>query len=214
MERQDYRLITLGIGILLVLHVVGLAGFALPEWAPFFKILTPFHLLISIGVMAFFHKPWNKKLLGFGLTIILLGWGIEVIGVQTKAIFGAYAYTGLLGWAPFGVPLLIGLNWAALVYSAGMIFLPFAWSGVIKALLGGILLVLFDLVLEPFATGIGLWHWEGGIPVQNYLAWLIIAFTFLFFFHKLQFQKQNPLALPFILIQGSFFLIGKILGFW
>lgn len=110
--------------------------------------------------------------------------------------------------------LLIGLNWAALVYAAGMIFLPFAWPDVVKALLGGILLILFDLVSEPFATGIGLWHWESKIPVQNYLTWLIIAFVFLLFSHRIRFQKQNPLALPFMFVQGTFFLIGKILGYW
>jgi putative membrane protein len=42
--------------------------------------------------------------------------------------------------------------------------------------LAGLLTVLFDWVMEPVAIRLDYWRWAGGaIPIQNYVAWFLIA---------------------------------------
>jgi putative membrane protein len=42
--------------------------------------------------------------------------------------------------------------------------------------LAGLLTVAFDWIMEPVAIRLDYWTWAGGdIPLQNYLAWFLIA---------------------------------------
>ena len=63
----------------------------------------------------FVGKP--KQMLAFFL-IFLLGFVVEVVGVQTGLIFGSYSYGATLGVKLFDTPLLIGLNWIFVSYSS------------------------------------------------------------------------------------------------
>jgi len=215
MERENTQIKRISIAVLVLLHGVGLLGFSLSGWAAVFRLLTPWHLLISALVLFAFHKPWNRAFGLFCLGVIGLGWGLEVLGVHTQQVFGAYHYGEVLGWAPAGVPVLIGLNWLALVYAAGMVFQPMRWPLWMKAAAGSLVLIVLDVALERFAISHGLWHWRSGwVPLQNYLAWFMVSFAFLSGFHRMQFRDQNPIALAFILIQGLFFYSGWFLGIW
>lgn len=215
MERQVYQLRIAAIIVLVILHGVGLWGFSNPEWESYFRNLTPYHLLITAVITILFHQPWNKRIAIYLGVIGFLGWGIEVIGVQTGLVFGAYHYGEVLGWAPGGVPLLIGLNWAVLVYAVGMIFLKVPLPYWVKAGIGSAILIIFDFGLEQFAVSKGLWIWEADvIPFQNYAGWFIMAYLFLIVFYRLGFSIRNPIALPFLLIQAMFFYLGWVIGIW
>ncbi len=215
MERQVYRLRMIAIVALFVLHGVGLWGFSNPQWQTYFRELTPYHLLITAVITLFFHQPWDRRIAIFLVSIGILGWVIEVFGVHSAWVFGAYHYGKVLGWAPAGVPLLIGLNWAILVYAIGMILLTIPFPDWVKAGIGSTTLIAFDMALEKFAVSKGLWIWEAdAIPFQNYIGWFIISFLFLLVFFRMRFPVRNPLALPFMLIQAIFFYIGWFTGIW
>lgn len=79
------------------------------------------------------------------------GYLIELIGIITGLIFGEYAYGSGLGLKLFDVPLIIGLNWAILVFATAALTQQFLWPTWLKATLAATLMVAYDFFLEPVA---------------------------------------------------------------
>ena len=212
MERSQ-RSIRIGIIILTLFHLVGMLGLVWEPSRPLFQRLVPLDLLLSASVLAYFHYPMNSKWIWFFVLIFSLGWGVEILGVQTGWPFGAYGYGTALGPKIWDTPPLIGLNWLLLVYAAGMISIKFPLGRIGRALLGAVLMTCLDLLIEPVAVQLNFWQWESAsIPIQNYFSWFFIASAFLYYFHRLPIRSINPLAYPFFIIQLVFFaLLGLFL---
>lgn len=191
-----------------VIYLVGAVGLSMEASQPIFQKLTPLNLLLMAGILFFHHQPWNKKHGLAFLLILLAGFFIEVAGVQSGLVFGQYQYGETLGYQIMGTPLIIGVNWLMLTYMAyhitqiyGMKFLP-------QLITGAFLLLTYDLLLEPVAIQLDFWSWGGaGIPIQNYLAWWLIAAIFIAFWRSLKIQTSNSVASGLFIIQLSFFLI-------
>jgi putative membrane protein len=136
-----------------------------------------------------------------------LGYGVEVAGVHTGMVFGEYSYGKTLGFKIADVPLVMGLNWLTLIYSAGVIFNRLNAPVIVKSALGGLVLMILDLFIEPIAIRYDYWSWESiSVPLQNYLAWFVISFLFLMVFFSLKFKKENKLALLYLSVQFFFFV--------
>lgn len=113
--------------------------------------------------------------------VALLGFAVEVVGERTGLPFGEYAYTGVLRPQVFGVPVVMGCAWMALVaYAcelARRLRLP-AWPA---AVLAALWTTATDLVIDPLAVNhFGYWRWaaEGsyyGIPFHNFAGWFATA---------------------------------------
>lgn len=181
-------------------HVVGILGLSFPFTNPLFQQLTPFHLLMSAGLLVYFHRGWNLSFVGFFLVCFLTGMVSEIIGVQTGLIFGDYSYGTVLGTKVWGVPLIIGLNWFLLVYLTGELLhnkIKNTWSA---AGMGALLMVGIDFIIEPVAIALKFWTWTSeDIPLENYLGWFFIAFGLQVAYRHFTFIKKNSLA-PFLLL--------------
>ena len=194
------------ISILAILHMVGLAGFALPEWQGLFKALVPIHLLISALLLLGFHQHWSIFFLINSLGLAAGGWLVEFLGVHTQVLFGAYHYTSVLGPGIGGVPLIMALNWLMLIYGVGSVVQRLPLDRLWQVLLGGLIMVLLDFALEHFAMTHNLWIWEGGyVPLQNYAMWFVISCLLLGRFLTVARMADNPVAAPLIGLQGLFF---------
>ncbi|MFT5914171.1 MAG: putative membrane protein [Bacteroidia bacterium] len=171
-----------------------------------FASLTPCNLLLTCGILLFFHRDWNKSFLFFTLFCFLTGFFVEVGGVHTGIIFGEYSYGATLGWKFFDVPLIIGINWLVLVYSTGIILSKLRIANWQKALLLGIIMTGIDILIEPVAIQLGFWSWsEMVIPTQNYIAWLMVSCLLGYLFFSLEFKKINPMAKWVLICQVLFF---------
>ncbi|MEZ4775990.1 MAG: carotenoid biosynthesis protein [Bacteroidia bacterium] len=205
MERSE-RSEKLVIGFLVIFHFVGIIGLHLDETRPLFQSLTPLNLLLTVGVLAWFHRSWTMK---FGMFVFFIFWAgylVEVAGVFTGAIFGSYNYGNAFGIKIAAVPPLIGINWVMLVYITGIISQGMAKNIWVRVTIGAALLVLLDFLIEPMAMTHDFWSWrDNRIPAQNYFAWFLIGWVMQYGFHSLTEEKSNPLALPVYLIQIIFF---------
>ena len=90
--------------IISVFYLVGIIGMSIPSIRPFFQALTPFHLLLSLGILLLFHADWNKSFMVFSIMAFVIGFGSEVMGVHTGFPFGNYEYGDVLGIKVFEVP--------------------------------------------------------------------------------------------------------------
>ncbi len=160
----------------------------------------------------------RRKVIHYGfwvVTIIFVTFGIEWLGVKTGRIFGNYQYGSTLQPVFQGVPLAIGFAWLVMLLSATAIFqriqTRFAVENKLLQALGiSILMVIFDLVMEPAAMKLGYWSWaENQIPLQNYLAWFVISLVLIYIALKSEiFEKKMPsIAIHAYFAQFIYFLM-------
>ncbi|MBG6064056.1 carotenoid biosynthesis protein [Micromonospora ureilytica] len=133
------------------------------------------------------------------------GFAIEAVGVATGVPFGSYDYSGELGPKLAGVPLIIPLAWTWMAWPAWLAAVRLTGGNATTASGGGptaggsgptvgrwvgrialatVGLAAWDLFLDPQMVAEGYWVWRdatpalpglAGIPVSNYLGWLLFA---------------------------------------
>ncbi len=196
------------IWVVSIIYIVGIAGFIIPDLNPLFLKLTPWNLIAAFVIAWIFHKKWDFS---HALTILILGvagFFIEFIGVKTGAIFGSYSYGNTLGLKWQGTPYLIGLNWAALIFYTSSIFAGSVKSNLGRSLLGASIMTIYDFFMEPMAMRYDFWTWKNGIiPIQNYIAWFLIALIFHLILNAIAKPIRNRMAASLFYIQFGFFLI-------
>lgn len=170
--------------------------------------LTPFTLIFTLVILLFNHTHWTIKTTLAMISVAILGFTVEVIGVYFGVPFGSYSYSDVLGLKIAGSPAVMGINWLVLVYAGTLFINSFTIKNWLKPILAGILLTSLDIFIEPFAIKWNFWQWEGvSPPIQNYLSWSIIAIFLCWLMQKsLTSSMSNRMALPVIIIQFIFFL--------
>lgn len=198
------------IAILAILYAVGVLGL-LVNIHPQFVYLTPVNLLVSVGLVLGSHPHWKRSHIFFCILCFLCGFLSEVMGVQTGIIFGEYAYGEVLGFKIWDTPLMIGINWLMLVYASSVTanqLLGDKVSAIAKALVAAVGMVILDILIEPVAIVYGFWEWEAEhIPLQNYLAWFVIAFVLCWLFQKMIGNAKNKVGVALFILQFVFFAI-------
>ncbi len=170
--------------ILWLVHISAIIGVSLgyQEW---FITKTPLNLLvIMLLVVAVFPVKTAADALVFA-GIFLAGFLAEWIGVHSGFPFGNYSYGSNLGFKIDEIPVMIGANWAVLVFVTGAIA-SVVFNKIATRVVGGAaMMVLLDLFMEPVAPVFDFWTFEGGeAPVQNYFGWLAVAILLQFLFQK------------------------------
>lgn len=205
-------------------------------WAPLrglaLAITTPLLLLANAAVLwAAFDENRAPRLRAWCLGAWLLTVALEMAGVATGRIFGAYHYGATLRGQVAGVPLLIGLNWVALLLGAISIVasreLRVAGYHLsrsqlatrnpkfkfLRAVGAALLLTGFDWVMEPVAVALDYWQWAAWpvIPAQNYAAWFVIAFGLALLFEAMNLRLRAGLAQYYFGAQLLFFVALRLI---
>jgi putative membrane protein len=191
-----------------IFYMVGVLGLSFPETRTLFIRLVPFALILGFaGVLLFHEAKWEWKTLTAFVLVYISGFVIESIGVNTGLVFGEYMYGKTLGYQIFETPLIIGMNWLFLVYVSSSITERINSGKFISFLLPPVLMVVYDLVLEQVAPDLGMWNWKNEvIPLQNYIAWFVVAFIFVLVFRLLNIKTSNKIAPLIFILQFLFFL--------
>jgi putative membrane protein len=219
MERPEYLMLLpwfrpyltksrLVIVLILLFHVVGLAGLAVPAYRNLFLSIVPFHLLLMFTLITINHEgSTDKKFALFVLSVFSAGLLVEWTGVHTAILFGHYAYGSTLGFKVSGIPLIIGINWMLLIYCTGIAVRQMKLqNGWIQATTGAALLVMLDYLIEPVAIKLNYWAWlHSTIPVYNYICWFLISALLLRLFSLFNFTRQNQVPVVFLFVQFAFF---------
>ncbi|RKD20114.1 hypothetical protein BCY91_00365 [Pelobium manganitolerans] len=193
---------------IIVFHLVGFVGFSIPHLHDFFISVVPFHLLLMAAILLMNQRDFSKNFWMGLVFIYLAGYGVEVVGVATGAIFGSYNYGETLGLKLAQVPLLIGVNWVILIFCVGAVLKKyFKHQRNIKSMLAALILVFIDFLIEPVAIKFDYWSWTDlFVPLQNYVAWYIVAFILMRVYYEIDFKKSNPVAMTLLISQVLFFI--------
>lgn len=194
---------------LLSFYIIGCLGMIIPFLRPTFILLTPFALLLNGFLLFIFHKGSRdlKTWLVFGF-ILLAGFGVELLGVNTGKIFGEYHYGNGLGVKVGGTPLLIGINWLLMVYLSANLTTRLKWNTVNTVIVACLLMVGYDIILEQVAPLLDMWYWAGNtIPFKNYVAWFVIALVFHISIKLFDVKTDNPMVPVVLICQLLFFAV-------
>lgn len=199
-------------GLVLLFHITGLLGLAFSTDPGFYQQFTPLTLLLSGGLLLAFQRDKSPGFWSFAISVSMLGFLVEVIGVQTGLFFGHYRYGDTLGLKAMDVPVLIALNWLIMTYSCGVLARYLPLPEIVRVLLAALLMVGFDTCVEPVAGPYDFWHWTANvIPMQNFRDWFIFACLMQLLFSRARFVKYNALVPLLYLTQLLFFfLLGSL----
>jgi putative membrane protein len=184
---------------------------ALPSVPGGLKVLTA--VLALFSVTHAWYSIGGRLTAAFFVLSAVISWAYEQVGVMTGLVFGAYHYTDYLGTKLGDVPLLIPLAWFMMIYPSYVIAnlvtegRPVgtpggAWRLVRLAAISATVMTLWDLVIDPVLSGpsVKAWIWETGgpyfgIPIQNYLGWLLTTFTVFLVYRAIE-QRWAELGWP------------------
>ncbi|CAA6829619.1 MAG: Unknown protein [uncultured Aureispira sp.] len=196
--------------VLMLFHLIGLGIFLYPDRV---EGLSGFNMLLCAVLIFFSSTNWRTEaylLVG----IIIGGFTVEAIGVNTGLLFGTYEYGSELGPKIYGVPFVLGFNWYCVVAASAHLVLkwfPTHLSLVVKAIMVGLLCVFLDYLIEPVAMKYNFWDWENSlIPLFNYVCWFIFASIFAGVY-LLNVKLLNSTAhVLFYIWMGFFFILNFI----
>lgn len=211
--------------VAILFHVIGLFGILVFNNA-FIIHATPINLLLMLGLLVWTQREKNIAFFLCAGIIVVAGFIVEVVGVNTGYLFGDYAYGKVLGPQLIEVPFIIGANWFIIIYCCGIAvhtLLTTVLNSIaedtanpspsLKAISllmdGATLATIFDWLMEPVAVKLGFWQWagDGSVPFFNYLCWFVISIILMTVFHFSVFSKNNRFAINLLLIQFMFFLL-------
>jgi uncharacterized membrane protein len=191
------------------------------SWAGSALLLLEGTLLI-VGTMLLYGE---LRGLCAGLTVMVISYLLEAIGVQSGFPFGAYRYTDVLfPQLPGSVPLAVLFAWVLIIFSV------YSWLRLEKqrltigrVLIGALLATLLDMEIEPVATHLEhYWEWLApghvnyyGVPIMNFVAWFVVAWVLLFLIDRiLPNMAEGPTRLvtlvPRLLFGLSLFMFGLV----
>jgi putative membrane protein len=120
----------------------------------------------------------GRRALVAAVSIVVFTFLVEILGSKTGFPFGEYEYTSVLTPQLFGVPIIVSFAWAGITLTV--------YGALRNVRVGRIALMAFaitawDAFLDPQMVGEGYWQWQPatpsyrGIPLFNYLGWLLTA---------------------------------------
>jgi uncharacterized membrane protein len=199
----------LSVGLILLNSILGLG-------IPFsveFLIGYVGALLVFVIWHALLTKGWKRALVMFSISF-LAAYTAEALGVNFGLVFGRYHYSAVLGFQVFGVPVLAALAWEPILYAAFTItdilaparsIYRSSWarqlpSAIWMALVAALATTAWDMMIDPIAVSQKWWVWENGgpyistvangVPIQNFLGWLSLAFLINLFYRLV--NQPNP----------------------
>jgi putative membrane protein len=198
--------------LLFAFYFSGILGIATNSKTIDFLSLTPLHLMVCAVLLLLNHQNGVSKQWLVFIAIGILGYFIEVLGVNTGLIFGEYSYGKTLGLKLFETPLAIGINWIVLPYSAVYTIHKIHSNKILVAALAATILVILDFLIEPVAIAFDFWSWtQKSIPINNYVAWYIISFCFSYLLLYFKGESTNRFAAYLLFFQFLFFSIFNII---
>ena len=179
----------LKIGVLYLLLGAGGLWHVLGVFQEVMRVLAS-PIMLGLGIWLFWEccriypRHERAKFTIVSIAVIIVSFGIEWLGVRTGQIFGSYVYGQTLRPSIDGVPISIGCAWFVMLVASAAVVQIIAPQSITRnhfrfSCLVALLMVCFDLFMEPAAMKLGYWTWVNSrVPLQNYVAWFGLSFIF------------------------------------
>ncbi len=197
--------IAISILIIWLFNISGILGI-LSSYSDWFLKLTPLNLLIYLVLIIWNLEHISKKfLIAFSIPFFI-GFLTEYLGVNYGLLFGTYSYGENLGIKIWGVPLMICVNWALLTFITADLSRLIHENIIVRSFLGGLLMMILDLIIEVSAPRFDFWQFENNIiPLKNYIAWFVIGSIAHYLYHQISLKTNTKLSIHILVAVTLFF---------
>ena len=197
--------IAISILIIWLFNISGILGI-LSSYSDWFLKLTPLNLLIYLVLIIWNLEHISKKfLIAFSIPFFI-GFLTEYLGVNYGLLFGTYSYGENLGIKIWGVPLMICVNWALLTFITADLSRLIHKNIIVRSFLGGLLMMILDLIIEVSAPRFDFWQFENNIiPLKNYIAWFVIGSIAHYLYHQISLKTNTKLSIHILVAVTLFF---------
>lgn len=169
-SRSDYFIFAL-----YVTHISALTGMYLGYLQWFLSKTWAILYLTFLILLDSLPQKGSKTIMSI-LTIFLIGFLAEWLGVNYGIFFGDYSYGPNLGMKLDNVPIIIGINWVILSLAARGVVQKFFKLSILKIIISSLLMVGLDILLEPIAPQLGYWSFDLIVaPPSNYRGWFMVS---------------------------------------
>jgi putative membrane protein len=192
--------------VLVIFYSVGIVGM----WTNplYFTTLSPINLGLTALVLLLFSPLGNPDFRRYAVFVAVAGFAVEIVGVRTGSLFGHYYYGNALGFKAGMVPIIIAFNWMVLTLCSLSIASKLKYSVPVKVVVGALLMVFLDLLIEPLTAQLDYWYWQDNvIPIRNFIGWTVVSVFFHAVAWQLKFEKYNRIALSLLILQYAFFIL-------
>lgn len=213
MVGRTYQIgILIAVLVTLLLSAFFMANVEMPRWS---------HFVSSISVVLFAVPCiWAAKMwLGWRDAILLFtALGFIALLIETSAIltgfpYGHFGYSDHLGIKLFGiVPWTVSFAWPPLLIGAYAVAGNLFASRIARIVATILLLLIFDVVLDPGAVRLGFWMYAEpgvfyGVPFSNFSGWLASGFAGAAILELVISRFRPLLPVPIQLTSSAFFII-------
>jgi putative membrane protein len=151
-----------------------------------YRFAGPTYVLLgTLAALTFVaHSTTWRTALTLGLTSSMMALGAETLGTSLGLPFGDYSYSEMLGFRVFGlVPFPIPISWFYMLLGSLVIVARLGigrddsrtrWRWAVAA---GLLMVAWDISMDPAMVKTGHWMWGSGEMFRNLPGWLNDFFT-------------------------------------
>ena len=198
--------IFISIFIIWLFNLSGIVGI-LSAYSSWFLGLTPLNLLIYVVLIIWNLEHISKKfLIAFSIPFFI-GFFTEYLGVNYGLLFGTYSYGDNLGIKIWGVPLMICVNWGLLTFITADLSRVIHKNIFVRSLLGGLLMMILDLIIEVSAPRFDFWEFENNtVPLKNYIAWFIIGSIAHYLYNQISLKTHLKLSIHILVALTCFFV--------
>lgn len=191
-----------------IFYAVGIIGISLDQTRELIVPLSSLHLFLTFLVLYFSRFGKKDLFLLFTFLLFFCGLLVEIIGTKTGLLFGTYHYGDTLGAKLFGVPIIIGVNWATMVVCSCTLVNKLNIKIWPKVFLAAFLMTSLDFLIEPVAMKLDFWQWENArIPLYNYACWFVISLPMHFFYLKWNLVENNKVPKAVYIMMLLFFVV-------
>ncbi len=195
------------IGLVWLFAISGILGI-ISTASRWFLALTPLYLSLNFLIILLCLKDHPIRVLKAISIPFILGFITEVLGVNFGLIYGSYTYGENLGLKIFEVPLIICLNWCLLTIVSADVGKLITRNKGSRILIGALLMILLDVLLEISAPRFDFWVFKDGIvPLTNYFGWFIVASTSHWWYQSFKISTNSKISCHIITSLFVFFFI-------
>ena len=195
------------VAFVLVISILAGIGMRYTALQPYLYILAPWTMALNAICLIGFDGSRRYKYVLFVIGVLVIGYGFSLCNAYFGLPYGGIEYGVTLGPLLRGAPVMMGVVWLVLVLESACFARLLFNNRWVATLLGTLLIVGIDLLVEPVAAAHALWVWADGTPpLHNYFAWGLIAFLFQYGYHTLEI-KQGTRVSVYLLVAKTIFII-------
>lgn len=180
-----------------------------------------FEALSIVGIILILARELWQRNYGRAWEVVACAFFGMILEIGDTAFTHSYSYSNQFVMQVAGVPVAIGLGWAAIIYCAMLLSDQYNVHWTYRVCMDALTALTLDVAMDMVAIRMGFWTWSipldqqwYGVPYANFAGWIFVGLSFSFiarFIRTLNFKRLATKVL--MLLTPILAYIGLLLQF-